>query len=211
MPAIAVRTLRCSRRIEGELAGRSRATGAFWAAGSRSGICLRSRPSVRAEDCAACSPARPRRRRACISGAALGAGKSMLMDLFHDALAIRAKRRVHFHAFMQEIQRGMHEARARNVEDALEPVATAVAACGAVPVLRRNADHRHHRRDDRRAAVRDADRRWRGDRHHVEPPARRPVQGRAEPGLVPAVHRAAARENGGGRTGKPDRLPPAPA
>ncbi len=57
----------------------------------------------------------------------VGRGKSMLMDMFHDALAIPAKRRVHFHAFMQDIQRGMHEARARNVEDPLEPVASSVA------------------------------------------------------------------------------------
>ena len=58
----------------------------------------------------------------------VGRGKSMLMDLFTDAVAIPAKRRVHFHSFMQEVQRGMHEARKRGVEDALQPVADAVAA-----------------------------------------------------------------------------------
>ncbi len=58
----------------------------------------------------------------------VGRGKSMLMDLFHESLSIGAKRRVHFHAFMQEIHRGMHEARKRGVEDPLEPVASSVGA-----------------------------------------------------------------------------------
>jgi cell division protein ZapE len=56
----------------------------------------------------------------------VGRGKSMLMDLFTEATAIPQKRRVHFHAFMQEIHRGMHEARKREVEDALAPVADSV-------------------------------------------------------------------------------------
>jgi cell division protein ZapE len=56
----------------------------------------------------------------------VGRGKSMLMDLFVAACEGVAKRRVHFHAFMQEIHHAMHEARKQGVEDALEPVADAV-------------------------------------------------------------------------------------
>ncbi|MCU0854688.1 MAG: cell division protein ZapE [Rhodobacteraceae bacterium] len=57
----------------------------------------------------------------------VGTGKSMLMDLFHAAVAIEEKRRVHFHAFMQEVQAGLNEARKRGVDDAILPVAERIS------------------------------------------------------------------------------------
>jgi cell division protein ZapE len=50
----------------------------------------------------------------------------MIMDMFADTLDV-PNRRVHFHAFMQEIHAGMHKARAEGVEDALAPVAKSVS------------------------------------------------------------------------------------
>ena len=57
----------------------------------------------------------------------VGRGKSMLMDLFMEAVAIPGKRRVHFHAFMQEVQAGLNDARARGIQDAILPVAEKIS------------------------------------------------------------------------------------
>ncbi len=62
----------------------------------------------------------------------VGRGKSMLMDLFVESLSVPV-RRVHFHAFMQDVHEGMHRARQDKVDDALAPVIADVA--GAVKVL----------------------------------------------------------------------------
>ncbi|MCB1365275.1 MAG: AFG1 family ATPase [Rhodobacteraceae bacterium] len=59
----------------------------------------------------------------------VGRGKSMLMDLFVESMGADAGvRRVHFHAFMQEIHAALHEARKGGAQDALAPVAAGVAS-----------------------------------------------------------------------------------
>lgn len=57
----------------------------------------------------------------------VGRGKSMLMDLFHDTLNLPAKRRVHFHAFMQEVHAAMREVRKSESGDPIPQVAERLA------------------------------------------------------------------------------------
>jgi len=57
----------------------------------------------------------------------VGRGKSMLMDLFHDNLAVASKRRAHFHEFMLDVHARLHQARQSERGDPIAPVAAAIA------------------------------------------------------------------------------------
>jgi cell division protein ZapE len=57
----------------------------------------------------------------------VGRGKSMLMDLFVETLPVRRKRRVHFHAFMLEVDRLLRDERQKEAGDPIAPVAARLA------------------------------------------------------------------------------------
>ena len=57
----------------------------------------------------------------------VGRGKSMLMDLAFENIAVSPKRRVHFHAFMLETHLRLREARKEEEGDPVEEVAEAIA------------------------------------------------------------------------------------
>lgn len=57
----------------------------------------------------------------------VGRGKTMLMDLAFDHLAITPKRRIHFHEFILETHALLREARRSEEGDPIEPVAEAIA------------------------------------------------------------------------------------
>ena len=56
----------------------------------------------------------------------VGRGKSMLMDLFFNQVAIERKRRVHFSEFMLEVHARINEERRKEVGDPIPPVAAAL-------------------------------------------------------------------------------------
>jgi cell division protein ZapE len=63
----------------------------------------------------------------------VGRGKTMLMDLFFEALPVRRKRRVHFHAFMADVHERIHAWRTQlkdgivKGDDPIGPVAASLA------------------------------------------------------------------------------------
>ena len=65
--------------------------------------------------------------RGCYLWGGVGRGKSMLMDLFADTLEIRAKRRAHFHEFMQEVHARLRVERQKETGDPIMPVVRALA------------------------------------------------------------------------------------
>ena len=69
--------------------------------------------------------ARPRMPRSVYFWGGVGRGKSFLMDCFFDAVPYARKRRVHFHAFMQEVQNDLKNF--NNEADPLQRVADRIA------------------------------------------------------------------------------------
>lgn len=65
---------------------------------------------------------------------AVGRGKSMLMDMFFETAQVPRKRRIHFHAFMQEAHRRIHAWKKANPgsDDPIPPLADAIAAEAAL-------------------------------------------------------------------------------
>lgn len=66
----------------------------------------------------------------------VGCGKTMLMDLFYDTLPenVRSKTRIHFHNFMQDVHKRMHQRKMMhgNDIDALPLVAADIAETATV-------------------------------------------------------------------------------
>lgn len=64
---------------------------------------------------------------------AVGRGKTMLMDLFHETVRFAPRRRVHFHAFMAEVHERIARGRATTEGDPIPFVAAEIA--GEAPLL----------------------------------------------------------------------------
>jgi cell division protein ZapE len=64
----------------------------------------------------------------------VGRGKSMLMDMFFAAAAVRRKQRIHFHRFMQNVHARFHANRGANPDtfDPIPPLADQIAAEAAL-------------------------------------------------------------------------------
>ncbi|HEY4115651.1 MAG TPA: cell division protein ZapE [Rhizomicrobium sp.] len=62
----------------------------------------------------------------------VGRGKSMLMDLFFDAVSVSRKARVHFNAFMVETHARIHEERSRGGDDPIPAVGRSIAGEAAL-------------------------------------------------------------------------------
>jgi len=66
----------------------------------------------------------------------VGSGKTMLMDLFYDTLPtnIHSKSRIHFHSFMQDVHRSLHQMKSQHGSsvDAIPFVAASIASRSSV-------------------------------------------------------------------------------
>lgn len=64
----------------------------------------------------------------------VGAGKSMLMDLFFDAADVRRKQRIHFHRFMQNVHMRFHAYKRTHplIDDPIPPLADSIAGEAAL-------------------------------------------------------------------------------
>ena len=69
----------------------------------------------------------------------VGRGKSMLMDLFFTDAPVKAKRRVHFHEFMQEVHAEIHQFRHMTASEKIAYGATAGSDDPIPPVARKIA------------------------------------------------------------------------
>ena len=125
---------------------------------------------------------------------------------------------MHFHEFMLEVQDRLHRRReelaakgAPPEADTIVPIAKQIAQRDAAALLRRVPGHQHRRRHDPGAPVRGAVRRGPHRDRHVQPQARRSLQGRPAARALPALHRPGEGAARGARAGRRPRLPPGPA